>query len=201
MRKYRAFTTICLLILVFLSVSAYAITLNCWHSDSSNGCFMTGGAKVKLMDYNSFSASAIDGYIDYALGKWNSAGIPAQQVTSNHNIALYCGDLNFLQCHYTDYQSNWRGLTSLNGSYSTTVTYNGVSHNIYDNSSTNTTYLLYRSSLSASNYKNTLLHEFGHSLGWYDGHSPTSGDIMYATAGSGTSLKTRDKNQALQMYN
>lgn len=201
MKKHKIITTICLLVVVLFAVSAYAITLNCWHSDSSNGCFMTGGAKVKLIGYNSFSESAIDGYIDYALGKWNSAGIPAQQVTSNYNIALYGGDLTYLQTIKPTYQSNWRGLTSLNGSYSTSVTYNGVSHSIYDNSSTNTTYLLYRSSLSASNYKNTLLHEFGHSLGWYDGHSPTSGDIMYATAGSGTSLKTRDKNQALQMYN
>ena len=41
----------------------------------------------------------------------------------------------------------------LNGSYSETVSYNGTSYSIYNNSNTNTTYLLYRANLTESKYK------------------------------------------------
>ena len=191
---------ICFSLVLLLCASAHAVTLTCWYSNSTNGCFMNGGAKIKVAGYNTFSLSTLEGYIDYAAGKWTSAGIPAQRVNSSQNISLYAGDLTYLQTMYPNYQSNWRGLTVLNGSYSETVSYNGTSYSIYNNSNTNTTFLLYRANLTESKYKNTLLHEFGHSLGWYDGHSTHSSDVMYGTGGSGTSLRDRDKKQVKQMY-
>lgn len=80
---------ICFSLVLLLFASAHAVTLTCWYSDSTNGCFMNGGAKIKVAGYNTFSLSTLEGYIDYAAGKWTSAGIPAQRVNSSQNISLY----------------------------------------------------------------------------------------------------------------
>lgn len=48
--------------------------------------------------------------------------------------------------------------------------------------------------------KKTVTHEFGHALG-YVGHSPTSTDVMYASAHENYPLKTAEINHITQVYN
>ncbi|WP_134704914.1 matrixin family metalloprotease [Ammoniphilus sp. YIM 78166] len=50
-----------------------------------------------------------------------------------------------------------------------------------------------------SKYHNTVLHEFGHAIGWV-GHSSSSSDVMYDTNTSITTLTTRDKNHLVGVY-
>ena len=48
-------------------------------------------------------------------------------------------------------------------------------------------------------YKNTIMHEMGHAIGWY-GHSSVSTDVMYGIETTVTSLTTRDQNHISQVY-
>ncbi|HVI42231.1 MAG TPA: hypothetical protein VM577_16380 [Anaerovoracaceae bacterium] len=200
MKRRIAVILMILVCFVFDVAPAYAITLNCWYSDKDNGCFFPNSmtAYVSHVESGCVPAETLATYVNYAVTQWSNAGRSISRVTSGGTTPVNHGTVSYLHNLYDMFESSYAGLTKLGGVAWSTVTYNGTNHIIYKVTISDT-FIKYSSSYTANAYKSTITHEFGHSFGWWDGHSKLSTDCMYPT-GIVTTLSANDTAQVNQMY-
>lgn len=184
--------------------------LNCFYSDTYVLYRMTVAPKMawQVLSTNTFSQSSIDAYTEYAANEWTANGISITETADfgAANILVYAGHHNTMKLidselssgeaghtyrHFPDEEGMWR--------------YNGI--DIYGYKYNFSKVVLAWDSASGTQlyandaiYKNILLHEVGHVLGWY-GHSLNSADVMYEAAQSSrVNLTYRDVNHVKQVY-
>ncbi|MBQ6933885.1 MAG: matrixin family metalloprotease [Clostridia bacterium] len=211
---------------MFLSVYATnsipeADRLSCWNAtvdstDSSGNqriYRMTVQPKIAfggVMSMGTFSASNIEAYTTYAAQEWTTVGMPVNEVNiGSANIIVYAGKrqamllidntitaTTYLLPGHT-YFHNGTGQPEKNWYYNSDVKCGYISNFnkvvlIWDDIIGN------KLDISEGTYKNVLLHEVGHALGWY-GHSSNTTDIMHKAAKDSFLLTSRDVNHVKQI--
>lgn len=133
--------------------------------------------------------------VSTGFGAWSSAGISNGYTTSfnDASIPVYGGPYTEIKVLNPSFSTTATGQTEIGATYIGDYMYGASAKSGY--SMDNATMYIATDRASSKTYK----HEAGHALGWF-GHSTNSGDIMYETESSVTSLTLRDKNHLVQIY-
>lgn len=211
-----------LIVAVLLTVFTTAISavvpetvlgeLSYWYAESSRNDIyrMKVYPKVawQVMSGGTFSQSNIDSYTEYAVEEWSGNGMTMSE-TSNFgeaNIYVYAGTYNAMKVIDPEIKNGDAGHTYRVHPYGEGKwQYGWYSYKdgyvcntskiviLWDDESGNTLYT------NQVIYKNIILHEIGHTLGW-DGHSTNTGDVMHTEANSSKlTLTNRDVNHVKQI--
>lgn len=187
-------------------VSVFAATkLSYWEADKDYVAYTPydGSFYVYNLSSNSSFGSSFRTAINNAVTQWNKA-LPISVSETSVNYALssiYGGSLNQLLPYFPDLTSNAAGITYAGVVESSVieVTYNNTDKEVYKLYAAGEMAVVEETGTTATEYKNTTLHEMGHLWGW-KGHSSNSSDIMYEERTNGTTLSTRDKRHLKQIY-
>ena len=209
------FICVALSIMFSISVGATGDTLSYWYAteDNPNDYIfrMTVRPKIgwNILSAGTFSATNIDAYVQHAVDQWTSYGMPIDKVSfTSANIVVQAGKYSVLKpltqaaikpgtAGYTDRENGGNGYFEKNWTYNSQIKYGYTSNFsrilvLFDTS--NGTQLYSNETI----YKNVILHEVGHALGW-QGHSANTTDIMHAQSKSVYTLTSRDANHVRQI--
>lgn len=180
------------------------ITVSKWYSDDYEVGYWSDSPTVFISNLS--TSFNIVSYVNSAVSKWSSAGIPSTITSSPTyaSIKFYGGVQSQLFAIGFAYDPSYLGLTTYD-SYTVAGTVN-YSRPLWKLTSVST-------SICVSNYTNlyatAALHEYGHSLGWI-GHSTTSSsDVMSSkidivadeTPVAKETLTVNDITHLTQIYN
>ena len=154
----------------------------------------------------SFSAPLMENYFNNAFNhsrqEWASAGINTTfhfGTITSANIACYGGTRTQIQVETGVYvDTMYAGLTTYSCSFLAYLSYGGAIKKLYKMSTGVKVLLPYRPGVAEQGYKNVMLHELGHALGWI-GHSTNNGDVMYSFENGNIYLTLRDKRHLKQV--
>ena len=208
---------ICVVLSIMVSVSAGATDkpLLYWHATEDNPdniiFRMTVRPKIgwNILSAGTFSASNIDAYVQHAVNQWTLYGMPIDKVSfTSANIVVQAGRHSVLKpltqasfkpgtAGHTERENNGDGYFEKDWVYNSQIK-PGYTSNftrifiLFDTASGTQLYG------DETIYKNVILHEVGHALGWH-GHSANTTDIMHAQSKSVYTLTSRDVNHVRQI--
>ena len=190
-------------------ISAYdGDLLSCWYSDENSVGLWTS---TPSFSYETLSAPAsnfsyqLSSAYTYAWLKWKQGGkntVYYGSTTGEGNIHCIGGTYDEIYAQ-TNYQVNPR-YTAVTASYSSFLSYlnyNGATKILRTMHPGVRIYFAqqnYNDSEATRLYRNTMMHELGHALGWF-GHGP-SGSVMFFCTTTVVELSSKDKDHINQIY-
>lgn len=184
-------------------VSHYLGILQYWNDDEISVSYWNEPVPLCVDNKVNESNFYFDAGVLSAKNQWGNA-LNLQFVNANISNAkliaygLTASDYKILTGK--DWTDGYTGLCSFTR---TSIGYARFNDNIRTISKQNaaTVYVVYNPDAPRpeASLKKTVVHEFGHALG-YIGHSPTTTDVMYSTAHTQYTLSTNEKNHLAQIY-
>lgn len=201
---------VCLLVIFSLAVTTYAVTLNCWHSDSDE---IFRWKSAPTIYYNNLSVNS-----NFTLSDWLVSGrnqwlnvtgfyAPISSTNAGASIRYWGGTPTQIEATglFSAVPTKRSGITYASSvTYDESQSYNGVTRNI-GTAHLIIGYIVDRSEYSPANCKKTTIHELGHAMGWWGHPDPYNSAYNLCVMRQGTStyvtLQPVEKNHLSQVYN
>lgn len=186
------------------SASTYLGTLSNWNSNQYSIGVWASAPRIYTENLSSNTSFNLDYYVGNGMYNWASTVSCSKTSTQSlGNILYYGGTRAQIQSLgiFSSLTSDTMGYTIIkNGDYYNKGYYTYSSSTINCDIYTKAYCCLIEKSRTDSNYMKTATHELGHALG-YEGHSPTSGEIMYESSYLNTTgtLTNKEKNHLKQV--
>lgn len=178
-------------------------TLDCWYSDSNEVAYWASSPTLYVDNNYNMPTFYFNSGVNSAKSQWTSALSISMQSSTQELARIKCYGSTAADL-YTRFgvvfDDNCGGLTyTTYVSNSVSTTYWGGNRKTIRQLNRATIYVPYKE-ISYSDQIDTVVHEFGHALG-YLGHSSSKTDVMYYKVQSSYTLKASDISHLAQFYN